>query len=157
MCSEFLSDIKAHKRWLSKVHDCPLKCTNVLLKKRNPRWDLYGHAYSWNPTHFKSFPHAVNTFTFSPLFYSTSYSVWYGPVQCWRRQWHPTPVVGSATPHFPGVPGKSHGWSSLVGCRPRGRWKAVVESRKDTGILGPRRRWIQSGARDEAWSLRAFV
>ena len=25
----------------------------------------------------------------------------------WRRQWHPTPVV---------LPGKSHGWRSLVGC-----------------------------------------
>ena len=36
-------------------------------------------------------------------------------------------------------------------------WKVVVESREDTGILGPRRRRIQSGARDEAWSLRAFV
>ena len=37
------------------------------------------------------------------------------------------------------------------------RWKVVVESHEDTGILGPRRRRIQSGARDEAWSLRAFV
>ena len=27
---------------------------------------------------------------------------------CWRRQWHPTPVLLS---------GKSHGWGSLVGCR----------------------------------------
>ena len=36
-------------------------------------------------------------------------------------------------------------------------WKVVVESREYTGILGPRRRRIQSGARDEAWSLRAFV
>ena len=26
-----------------------------------------------------------------------------------RRQWHPTPVL---------LPGKSHGWSSLVGCSP---------------------------------------
>ena len=26
----------------------------------------------------------------------------------WRRQWHPTPVL---------LPGKSHGWESLVGCR----------------------------------------
>jgi len=25
-----------------------------------------------------------------------------------RRQWHPTPVL---------LPGKSHGWRSLVGCR----------------------------------------
>ena len=27
----------------------------------------------------------------------------------WRRQWHPTPVL---------LPGKSHGWRSLVGCHP---------------------------------------
>ena len=30
----------------------------------------------------------------------------------WRRQWHPTPVL---------LPGKSHGWKSLVGCSPWGR------------------------------------
>ena len=36
-------------------------------------------------------------------------------------------------------------------------WKVVVESREYTRILGPRRRQIQSGARDEAWLLRAFV
>ena len=32
-------------------------------------------------------------------------------LQCnvWRRQWHPTPVL---------LPGKSHGWRSLVGCSP---------------------------------------
>ena len=34
---------------------------------------------------------------------------------CWLsvgRQWHPTPVL---------LPGKSHGWRSLVGCSPWGR------------------------------------
>ena len=31
----------------------------------------------------------------------------------WRRQWHPTPVL---------LPGKSHGWRSLVDCSPWGRW-----------------------------------
>ena len=30
----------------------------------------------------------------------------------WRRQWHPAPVF---------LPGKSHGWRSLVGCSPWGR------------------------------------
>ena len=30
-----------------------------------------------------------------------------------RRQWHPTPVL---------LPGKSHGWMSLVGCSPWGCW-----------------------------------
>ena len=33
----------------------------------------------------------------------------------WRRQWHPTPVL---------LPGKSHGWRSLVGCSPWGRWES---------------------------------
>ena len=32
-----------------------------------------------------------------------------------RRQWHPTPVL---------LPGKSHGWRSLVGCSPWGCWKS---------------------------------
>ena len=30
----------------------------------------------------------------------------------WRRQWQSTPVL---------LPGKSHGWRSLVGCSPWGR------------------------------------
>jgi len=30
----------------------------------------------------------------------------------WRGQWHPTPVL---------LPGKSHGWRTLVGCSPWGR------------------------------------
>ena len=30
---------------------------------------------------------------------------------CWRRQWHPILVL---------LPGKSHGWRSLVGCSPWG-------------------------------------
>ena len=33
----------------------------------------------------------------------------YSSVYMWRRQWHPTPVL---------LPGKSHGWRSLVGCSP---------------------------------------
>ena len=32
-------------------------------------------------------------------------------ILCWRRQWHPTPVL---------LPGKSHGRRSLVGCSPWG-------------------------------------
>ena len=34
------------------------------------------------------------------------------PSSIWRRQWHPTPVL---------LPGKSHGWRSLVGCHLWGR------------------------------------
>ena len=32
-----------------------------------------------------------------------------------RRQWQPTPLL---------LPGKSHGWRSLVGCNPRGCWES---------------------------------
>ena len=34
------------------------------------------------------------------------------PALAWRRQWHPTPAL---------LPGKSHGWTSLVGCSPWGQ------------------------------------
>ena len=37
-----------------------------------------------------------------------------------RRQWHPTPVL---------LPGKSHGWRSLVGCRPWGRKESNTTER----------------------------
>ena len=38
---------------------------------------------------------------------------WQTRVSGRRRQWHPTPVL---------LPGKSHGWRSLVGCSPWGHW-----------------------------------
>ena len=37
-----------------------------------------------------------------------------------RSQWHPTPVL---------LPGKSHGWRSLVGCSPSGRWGSDATER----------------------------
>ena len=37
-----------------------------------------------------------------------------------RRQWHPTPVL---------LPGKSHGWRSLVGCGPWGRKESDMTER----------------------------
>ena len=39
-----------------------------------------------------------------------------------RRQWHPTPVL---------LPGKSHGWRSLVGCSPWGREESDTTERLD--------------------------
>ena len=37
-----------------------------------------------------------------------------------RRQWHPTPVL---------LPGKSHGWRSLEGCSPWGRYGSDTTER----------------------------
>ena len=39
---------------------------------------------------------------------------------CRRKQWHPTPVL---------LPGKSHGWRSLVGCSPWGRSESDTTER----------------------------
>ena len=58
-----------------------------------------------------------NAFNFSPLrimfavglSYMAFIMLSYVPSR--RRQWHPTPVL---------LPGKSHGWRSLVGCSPWG-------------------------------------
>ena len=38
----------------------------------------------------------------------------------WRRQWQPTPVL---------LPGKSHGWRSLVGCSPWGCYQSDTTER----------------------------
>ena len=38
--------------------------------------------------------------------------LWWYHLHIWRRKWQPTPVS---------LPGKSHGWRSLVGCSPWGR------------------------------------
>ena len=41
-------------------------------------------------------------------------------IRRWRRQWQPTPVL---------LPGKSHGWRSLVGCSPWGREESDTTER----------------------------
>ena len=47
---------------------------------------------------------------------------WFASSSSWprRRQWHPTPVL---------LPGKSHGWRSLEGCSPWGRWGSDMTER----------------------------
>ena len=46
-----------------------------------------------------------------------------------RRQWHPTPVL---------LPGKSHGWRSLVGCSPWGCEESDTTEQLFTHSLTPR-------------------
>ena len=47
-------------------------------------------------------------------------SIGHGFVGSRRKQWHPTPVL---------LPGKPHGWRSLVGCSPWGRWGSDTTER----------------------------
>ena len=45
---------------------------------------------------------------------------WAYLAHAWRRQWHTTPAF---------LPGKSHGWRSLVGCSPWGREESDMTER----------------------------
>ena len=49
-----------------------------------------------------------------------------------RRQWHPTPVI---------LPGKSHGWESLVGWNPWGRYESDMTSLSLFTSMHWRRKW----------------
>ena len=55
----------------------------------------------------------ISSFRMSPLAFCPSSFIKNNLVKDsninWRRQWHPTPVL---------LPGKPHGWRSLVGCSP---------------------------------------
>ena len=58
--------------------------------------------------HFPSPSHG----SYHPIF--CLYEFHYSRYLLQRRRWHPTPVL---------LPGRSHGWRSLVGCSPWGRWE----------------------------------
>ena len=57
-------------------------------------------------------------FSFLELYSKNTKYIWL--VLLWRRQWHPTPVL---------LPGKSHGWRSLVGCSPWGHQESDTAER----------------------------
>ena len=54
-------------------------------------------------------------------------SLWGPSVGSGPGWWHPTPVL---------LPGKSHGWRSLVGCSPWGRWGSDLTERLHFHALG---------------------
>ena len=67
----------------------------------------------WAPTNLGSPSFSVISFCLFILFVGFSR-------QGQRRQWHPTPVL---------LPGKSHGWRSLIGCSPWGRTESDTTER----------------------------
>ena len=71
---------------------------------------MYRSAGSWDGAPFLT-PRFVCFFTFYFVL---------GYIQLRRRRWHPTPVL---------LPGKSHGWGSLVGWSPWGRWESDTTER----------------------------
>ena len=79
----------------------PLQCSCLENPRDREAWSaaVYGIAQSWT---------RLSDFTFTFHFND------------WRRKWPPTPVL---------LPGKSHGWRSLVGCSPWGRWESDMTER----------------------------
>ena len=65
---------------------------------------------------------------------SCNVALWMGHSFNRRRQWHPTPVL---------LPGKSHGWRSLVGCSPWDREESdtTEQFHFDFTFMHWRRKW----------------
>ena len=74
-------------------------------------------------SHFFQWSYAYQAIKGNIPFYCYECWTWYkyfsGEI-AWRRRWHPTPVF---------LPGKSHGWRSLVGCSPWGHWGSDTTER----------------------------
>ena len=89
-----------HSLFIHELTEGPLGCFHVLTTMNQAATNIFmwkflcGHNFS---THLSKYQGAQ-------LLNLT--------VRYWRGQWHPTPVL---------LPGKSHGWRSLVGYSPWGR------------------------------------
>ena len=93
---------------IKKKTKCPSmgKCTKKM-------WDI--HATDYSAMRKEYIPPFVTTWMDLKYFVLSKTSQTEKDKYCvvsWRRQWQPTPVL---------LPGKSHGWRSLVGCSPLGR------------------------------------
>ena len=85
---------QTHVHWVGEA----IQLSHPLSPLSPPILSLSQHQFV-----FQSFP-------MSQLFTSAGQSILASAAaSVWRRQWHPTPVP---------LPGKSHGWRSLVGCSP---------------------------------------
>ena len=80
----------------------------------------------WAWKHFSSlywpeiFKHTIASFPWHTSRGQSTFLLYDFYSQVRRRQWHPTPVL---------LPGKSHGWRSLEGCSPWGRWGSDTTER----------------------------
>ena len=91
-----------NESWSKKVN-VALFCLNSEHISSTHSFCCSAHVHEWPQNHHKNC------------------SIWGGvQINCRRRQWHPTPVL---------LPGTSHGWRSLEGCTPWGRWGSDTTER----------------------------
>ena len=106
---------------------CDLKASILFLRNSN----LYYVWHLWG-SYLCIF---VNPQFFTNRIHGTSFGSWVVKNLPCRRQWHPTPVL---------LPGKSHGWRSLEGCSPWGRWGLYTTERLHFSLftlMHWRRKW----------------
>ena len=65
-------------------------------------------------------PETITPVSVNQDYSNTKYKGFLREFSSWRRQWQATPVL---------LPGKSHGWRSLVGCSPWGRYESDAAER----------------------------
>ena len=68
-----------------------------------------------------------------PTIQETGFNPWVGKIS-WRRKWQPTPVF---------LPGKSHGWRSLVGYSPWGRKESDMTEQLHFHLFTIAKMWRQ--------------
>ena len=88
---------------------------NNVVNLHGPQISLREKYHFWGPwcSSWSLFFSICHDYHCEIMTYNPKYFITY---DCsWRRKWHPTPVF---------LPGKSHGWRSLVGCSPWGRWQS---------------------------------
>ena len=82
------------------------------------RQEYWSRGLTLETSYFFTFPFQIKKkISFSK---NKEFNIWKSLGKNRRRQWHPTPVL---------LPGKSHGWRSLVGCSPWGREESDTTER----------------------------
>ena len=110
-----------------QVHPC-LRASANTAPLSIMSWSLFPLTWSgrWQRPHTGALPQTHGILAQVLRSDSSQDSLHWGPLSKFlsyklrRRQWHPTPVL---------LPGKSHGWRSLVGCSPWGRWGSDTTER----------------------------
>ena len=94
-----------------RVPQTARRSNQLILKEINPEYSLEGLMLKLRP---QSFGHLMRRAD------SLEETLMLGKIEGRRRRWQPTPVL---------LPGKSHGWRSLVGYSPRGHKESDTTER----------------------------
>ena len=102
--------------WFLSTQDSQTLEPEIMMSQLRNFWTsegtCWGKSYSHSSPPMPSPYFEIDTWIFKVKYYKSTALGWpkhhyIETLSNWRRQWHPTPVL---------LPGKSHGWRSLIGC-----------------------------------------